>query len=218
MGQVTISKDGRVVVLPKDTMTGAELKHFTNVAPERIPTVVRDGQTKAVGDHETIRLADGVFVSDVPDHQAGYQQSVGERLDREAEFVTQMYRQQAQVGYDADIGRWYLYLPEFRLPTGWRQDSSPIIVTVTDYYPTVMPDGFYLSDGLRDINGRTPGHYFETRSAHNPLTHKGWAWFCVHPTGWKSTIDIRDGDSLAKYLTLIHYFMSKQVNISLGRH
>jgi hypothetical protein len=71
MGQVTVSKDGRVVVLPKDTMTGAELKHFTNVSPERIPTVVQDGQTKAVGDHETVHLADGVFVSDVPDHQAG---------------------------------------------------------------------------------------------------------------------------------------------------
>ena len=71
MGQVTISKDGRVVVSPKDTMTGAELKAITSVPPERIVTIVQDGQTKAVGDHETVRLADGVFVSDVPDHQAG---------------------------------------------------------------------------------------------------------------------------------------------------
>ena len=68
MGQVAISKDGRVVVLPKDTMTGAELKYFTNVAPERIPIIVREGQIEAVGDHDTIQLADGVFVSDVPDH------------------------------------------------------------------------------------------------------------------------------------------------------
>ncbi len=59
------------MVLPKDTMTGAELKHLTSVAPERIATVVQDGQTRAIGDQESVHLADGVFVSDVPDHQAG---------------------------------------------------------------------------------------------------------------------------------------------------
>jgi len=71
MGQVTFSKDGIAIVSTKDTMTGAELKAITSVPPERIVTIVQDGQTKAVGDHETVRLADGVFVSDVPDHQAG---------------------------------------------------------------------------------------------------------------------------------------------------
>ncbi len=215
MGHIIETDKGKII-LPADTMTGAELKEFTSVAPERIVTVARDGQTKAVGDHETVRLAEGAFVSDIPEHVAGYSPAVGARLEGEAQFISQLYRQDARAGYDAEIGRWYVYLPEFRLPRGWQQESSPIIVTVTDYYPQVPPDGFYLSNNLCDVNGRTPAHYFETTSAHNPLTHKGWAWFCVHPTGWKPTIDVRDGDSVAKYLTLIHHFMSKQVNNSLA--
>lgn len=217
MGQ-TISVNGIRVVVPRDTVTGAELKAIASIPAERIVTVAQNGQTKAVGDNETIRLAEGVFVSDVPDHQAGYSASVGARLQQESEYISQLYGQQAQMGYDPQIGRWYVYLPNFKLPAGWQQESTPIIVTVTDHYPVAPPDGFYLSDGLRDIHGRTPGHYFETRSAHNPLTDKGWAWGCVHPTGWKPTIDIRDGDSVAKYLTLIHHFMSKQVSRSLGRY
>jgi len=137
--------------------------------------------------------------------------AVAQRLLAEAAYISQIYRQEATFGFDPNLRLWYVYLPAFSLPRGWQQGATPILVTVNDQYPTAAPDGFYLSNRLRHENGSTPAHYFETSSALNPLTAQGWAWFCVHPQGWKAQYDLRDGDSVAKYLTLIHLTMSQVV-------
>jgi hypothetical protein len=211
VGKITVSKDGQLVVLPWDEATGAQLKEQLNISPDRIPTICVGGRTKAVGDHELVKLQGGVYISDAPRFRYGQMPAVARRLALETEYVSQMYRQKAEFGFDPNLNRWWLYLPAFRLPPGWRQSVTPILVTVPPNYPAACPDGFFLSNELRDIHGRTPAHYFEQRSAHNPLTSKGWAWFCVHPVGWRPSYDIRDGDSVAKYLTLIHLVMSEVV-------
>lgn len=208
MGQTMINKDGQTVVLPFEQVTGQQLKEYTGIEPERLVTVVENGQTRVIGDQERVTLPPGAFVSDAPRFRYGAS-AVAQRLAAEAAYISQMYRQQADFGYDAALLRWWLYLPAFGLPPGWRQAATPILVTVTDHYPTASPDGFYLSNRLRHENGSTPGHYFESSSALNPLTQQGWAWFCIHPQGWRSSYDLREGDSIAKYLTLIHLAMSQ---------
>lgn len=214
MGQIQISKDGQSVILPWEVVTGKQLKEYAGIAPDRLATIVEDGHTRAVGDDERIQLQEGTWVSDAPRFRYGAS-SVARRLATEATYISQLYRQSSEIGFDPDIRRWFIYLPAFDLPQGWLHQSTPILVTVTDQYPAASPDGFFLSNKLRHRNGSTPAHYFESSSAHNPLTSRGWAWFCIHPQTWNPSYDIRDGDSVAKYLTLIHLAMSEVVSSRL---
>ena len=216
MGQTTINKDGQTVVLPFEQVTGQQLKDYAGIAPDRHVTVAEGGQTRLVGDQERVTLAPGTFVSDAPRFRYGANAAVGRRLAAEVAYISQMYRQRAQHAFDPNIQRWYVHLPAFALPPGWLHASTPILVTVTDQYPAASPDGFFLSNALRHQDGSTPSHYFETSSTLNPLSSQGWAWFCIHPEGWRSSYDLRDGDSVAKYLTLIHLTMSQSVSGRAG--
>lgn len=213
MGQVQVTKDGQQVILPWEQATGQQIKEQLGIAPDRMVTVAEGGRTRAVADHETATIPPGACISDAPRFRYGYAPAVAERLQAEVGYISAMYRQQAQFGFDPGVGggRWWVQLPEFYLPTGWRQLTTPILVTVTDHYPSAPPDGFFLSNELRDSRGCAPSHYFEDRSAHNPLSARGWAWFCIHAEGWRPSYDIRDGDSIYKYLTLVHLTMSQVV-------
>lgn len=211
MGNQVIRKDGQTVVIPWDRATGRQLKEQLGIDQDRHLAVVENGQTRAVGDDETVEVADGMHVSDAPRYRYGAAPAVAARLEAEARYIADLYRQPTDFGFDNDFGQWWVYLPEFVLPNRWRQSSTPMLVTVPDQYPSSPPDGFFLSNDLRDENGRRPAHYFEERSAHNPLTSKGWAWFCIHVQKWNPSYDFRDGDSVAKYLTLIHLVMGQVV-------
>lgn len=211
MGQQVISKDGQTVVIPWERATGRQLREVCGIPADRHLVVAQDGQSRAVRDDETVEVTDGMHVSDAPRYRYGSAPAVAARLEAECHYIAQRYRQDVDFGFDADFGQWWVYLPEFVLPRGWREQSTPILVTVPAQYPSSPPDGFFLSNELRDVRGRRPAHYFEERSAHNPLTTRGWAWFCIHVDVWAPSYDIRDGDSVAKYLTLIHLVMGQAV-------
>lgn len=207
-----VQKDGMQVALPWSEATGAQLKEQLNIAPDRMVTVLKaDGTTQVVRDNERVEIADGARISDVPVFRYGAAQpAVASRLATETAYISELYEQQASFGYDADIGRWWVYVPAMPLPNGWLQRQTPVLVTAGDQYPMVAPDGFFLTNDLRHRNGTAPSHYFERSSLHNPLVARNWAWFCIHADeGWHPTFDVRVGDSIAKYLTLIQLVLSR---------
>jgi len=207
-----VNKDGIAVAVPWNEATGAQLKEQFNIAPDRVVTIRdADGKTRSVRDNERVELADGTRVSDIPVFDYGSAApAVANRLALETAYVSALYEQQASFGYDESLGRWWMHLPAMALPKGWLQRVTPIMVTAGDQYPMVAPDGFFLSNDLRHRNGTTPDHYFERSSIHNPLVARNWAWFCIHADrGWRPTYDVRVGDSIAKYLTLIHLVLSR---------
>ena len=213
MGEIRAQVANNQVVLPKERWTGSELKQMASIEPGRQLVVTgRDGKSRVVADHEQVDLFDGVRVSDVPRHTYGANSVVAERLQREADYMANMYNQTVEFGFDPQLGLWWCHLPEFQLPSGWLQAATPLVVTVHDTYPSSTPEGFYLSKQLRHRNGSVPGHYFETRMREDRLTQNGWAWFCIHPNEWRPNHDLRDGDSIAKYLTLIHLALSTVIS------
>ncbi len=208
----TVYNNNQKVVCPFDEATGAQLREHLNIREDRLVTVTDGGVTQAVPDHAQIHLRDGMVISDAPNFEYGaVAPPIVRRLEAERQYLQAAYRQPVTFGRDSSLQRWWVQLQQFALPHGWNYQFTPILVTVGDEYPRVAPDGFFLSNNLSDSAGRTPAHYFESRSAHNRLTNQGWAWFCLHPRGWRASFDIFDGDSVVKYLTLIHLAMSQVV-------
>ena len=232
MGQIMTDVHGQHVVMPFDDATGQttgrELREHANIQTGRQVTVTGpDGATQVVPDHARINLQPGSRVSDVPGQfrygtQAWYGPipPTARRLQLEADYITYAFHQRypCEFGLDDNVdgsgtqrfGRWWVMVYEFPLPAGrWNMAQTAILVTVKDSYPQTYPDGFWLNESLRDRHGHTPGHYFE-KNIHrgSELARKGWAWYCIHPAAWAPTVDIRMGDSIYKYLTLISLVMS----------
>lgn len=127
------------------------------------------------------------------------------RVVQEVLMLAQGY---GAVNYDDRAFSW-VHVPHFRLPGGWNLRETGILMDLPEHYPSLPPDGFYLTKNLRDRYGRTPGHYFQEQGTLNPHAHRGWAWFCIHThMDWRSTTDIVSGHNLLKYLELIRAILS----------
>jgi len=233
MGWTQVEKDGTIAVVPFNDgtglTTGAELRQYAGIPNDRQVTVTDEHGTHHVPDHQQVQLHPGMRVSDIPHFEYGNtlpvywgsEPTIVTRLRIECSYLTRMYQQSqpCTFGHDSDInrggeqriGRWWVMIPQLHLPRGlWSVQSTPILITIPDQYPQVPPDGFWLMENLRDSNGNTPGHYFEYNIARGAeLANKGWAWFCIHPQGWQCYADITMGDSVYKYLNLIHLVLSK---------
>ena len=211
MGQTNIIKDGQTVTLPFEEATGRQLKQQLAIPAQRHVTITEDGESRKVGDHETVTLRPGTIISDIPHWRAGSDSQprdiVGARLTVETNYLSAVYQQEVTFGFDPDLRKWWAKT-RFCMPGGWNHEATPILVVVSNQYPASPPDGFYLSKKLKDSRGRTPAHYFERQHMHNSLTERGWAWFCCHPTGWRAAVDVQDGDNLLKYMSLIHLVLS----------
>jgi len=213
MGQTTIYNNGQPVTLPFQEITGQELRQTLSTPDERVLTVAENGRTRAIGDHERVQLREGTYLEDIPRFRYGAafgSRAVAQRLAAETVHISAIYRQPSDFGFDTEVDQWWVRLSQFHLPPGWNYGVTPVLIAVNDRYPASGPDGFYLSKTLRDTHGQTPGHYFEERSAYNSYAQRGWAWFCIHPD-WSPTVDVRHGDSIVKYLTLIHLALSQVV-------
>ena len=112
------------------------------------------------------------------------------------------------VTFDEENGNWVVF-PQFRLPRGWSQPATPLLINFPRDYPVLPPIGFYLPDTLPSPHG----HKF-SRAYHNasnaPLL-QGWDWYCCYLAsgGWQpaplnSRNGWRDGDNLWTYITLIN--------------
>lgn len=117
------------------------------------------------------------------------------------------------VAYD-DLGYRWVHLPRFELPEGWSKRETELLVMLPPAYPQLPPDGFFLDKRLTTRRGRTPGHYFQEQSRHNPYADRGWAWYCVHLSGggrggWRASADVLQGDSLITYIEVIRLVLSQ---------
>jgi hypothetical protein len=193
----------RTVILPFEQGTGLQIKEALGIAPERILLVKDETGKHEVGPNEVVKVREDICFSDAPVHKAGMDPIVGQRLAAEAAYLGQEYSANVTRGYDAALRRWWVHVPKLPLPFGWNERETAILVTVTDEYPIAGPDGFMLNANLHDRHGRKPDHYFETVHLAKQFSDAGWAWYCIHPVGWRGDHDFRDGDSVAKYLDLI---------------
>lgn len=112
------------------------------------------------------------------------------------------------VSFDEENADWVVF-PQFRLPRGWSQPATPLLVNFPRDYPSLPPIGFYLPDTLPSPHGHKFSHAYHNASS-APLL-QGWDWYCCYiaPGGWQpapptSRNGWRDGDNLWTYLTLIN--------------
>jgi hypothetical protein len=200
-------------VLPWSQATVQEVRDFMGVPKHDNLVVTQDGESQFLQPHETIQLVEGMGFHNVPRFRWGrlHLPPTARRLQMEASLLSAAYNGGVEWSLDTSACTYWLRVPRFRLPRGWNANTTQIMVTVSDSYPQLPPDGFYLNRYLRDAYGRRPGHYFEERSAHNAFADRGWAWFCIHVETWNSSIDPMEGDSIIKYLGLIYDVMSLAV-------
>lgn len=91
-----------------------------------------------------------------------------------------------------------ILINRFALPYNWRPSYSRLLIILPKgsrifYNP---PDRFYLDKGLRAINGKTPGHYFEN-AGFNDMAQYNIARFSFHvKQGWNPKIDAENGTNL----------------------
>lgn len=112
------------------------------------------------------------------------------------------------VSFDEENANWVVF-PQFRLPRGWSQATTPLLINFPRDYPALPPIGFYLPSNLPSPHGHKFGRTYHNASS-APLL-KEWDWYCCYitPGGWQpaplnSRNGWRDGDSLWTYLTLIN--------------
>lgn len=211
MGLRKVKLVDREAVLPFETGTGADIKEALGIRPDRQLAMRTPTGLVDIGERQRTEIPEGAEIIDVPFAEYGASAAVGHRLRQECQFLSEKYGQTVTCGFDPDIDRWWVHLPALHLPAGWRQRTTPVIVTVTDHYPVVAPDGFLLASNLTDRHGFAPGHYYASNGRHPKLTSQGYGWFCIHPRGWTGDLDFRDGDSIAKYLSLIEIALAHVV-------
>ncbi|GMV89371.1 MAG: hypothetical protein AMXMBFR81_23020 [Chthonomonas sp.] len=212
MGLKRVQHYDRPVVLPFEEATGLEIKEVLGIRQDRTLAMRTENGLIEIGDNERTSVPDNAELVDVPFHEYGVSREVAERLEDECRMLGERYRQAASFGYDPTIRRWWVRLPELPLPRGWNKSHTPVLVTVTDYYPNAAPDGFLISNRLSDRYGHAPAHYFRDNGRHPHLSQAGYGWFCLHTTRWQGDFDPRDGDSIAKYFTLIELALAKFVS------
>ncbi len=102
----------------------------------------------------------------------------------------------------------------FRLPSNWKQIYTELLIVLPKgsqifYSP---PERFYLNWGLRAINGRVPGHYFENHSF-NDLAEKYLARFSFHINeGWNPNMKCEKGVNLLHVLDGLYKGMEAGAN------
>ena len=70
----------------------------------------------------------------------------------------------------------YIIFSSFQLPEGWNMEIIRVLVIIPGNYPISPPDNFYVTPGLRTINGAPPGSYAESQNHYG----KDWGVFSMH--------------------------------------
>jgi hypothetical protein len=89
-------------------------------------------------------------------------------------------------------------LAEHRLPPGWSQRRTDVLVAVPLNYPAGQPDNICVRPDLTLAGGALPGNNQGIR------IHAGRPWlqlsFHVNPADWRPQADPAAGSNLAEYL------------------
>jgi hypothetical protein len=197
----TIRINGVDVPVISDQLSGEEIKRIAGIDPDRILVRQERDRNVIVPDAKRLRVAD----VDTFTHHARHSkaQTVSRRTARlrvEAAALAAAYPS-LQVAEDDS----YVFVRDFRLPTGWVPDRACVLITPPAAYPECAPDGFYLSSKLRRQSGGrlvTPGHYFQNH--HNPYSSLGYYWYCLEDPDhqWRA-----DQDSLLTFVEAIRTYL-----------
>lgn len=97
-----------------------------------------------------------------------------------------------------DVGSCTLTLAEHRLPPGWSQRRTDVLVAIGLSYPAGQPDNICVRPDLTLAGGRLPGNSQGIR------IHAGRPWlqlsYHVNPADWRPQADPGAGSNLAEYL------------------
>lgn len=114
-----------------------------------------------------------------------------DRIKQELEMLSKQYGD-LEVGENLD----YVIIKEFSLSDKWNREVTEIFFAIPAGYPSVKPDNFSVTAGLKTKDGRVPGNYSEPQSHHG----KQWGLFSYHVEEWKPSPDIISGHNLQTFL------------------
>lgn len=112
------------------------------------------------------------------------------RID-EIQAIREMY---GEVEHGAEFD--WLLITRFALPEGWNRDQVEFLIVIPPGYPTTPPDNFYVAEGLRLTDGRSPNNYAEGQT----VIGRSWAQFSFHAESWNPTPDPQCGDNLVSFV------------------
>jgi len=100
----------------------------------------------------------------------------------------------------------------FNLPPTFNQQASRLLIVLPNDYPQSPPKDMYLDKGLLK-NGKTPEHYFENDFGDRNIRRKGYAWYSIHFTAWRSNASSMIlGDNLLTAVNALYDALKYDIN------
>lgn len=100
----------------------------------------------------------------------------------------------------------------FNLPPTFNQISSKLLMMLPIDYPESPPLSMYLDKGLLK-NGQMPEHYFENDFGDKNIRRKGYAWYSIHFTSWRSNASSMIlGDNLLTAINALYNALKYDIN------
>jgi len=115
-----------------------------------------------------------------------------ERLLQEIQLLQKLY---GEVECSPNLE--WIIIKDFKLPAGWNRSSTELLILILPSYPATPPDNFYVTAGLKSINGNQIGNFSD------PVTQieKQWGQFSYHlDSEWHPAADIFNGDNLQTFV------------------
>jgi hypothetical protein len=114
-----------------------------------------------------------------------------------------------RLNYDRYSRRWFM-IYDFPLSEWWIQPSTALFITLPPVGNIQLhpPDGLYVEQGLRTINGLVPDHYIEV-GEFNDLADQGWARLSVHIKSWCPSPDVVSGNNLLDVVDLVYHDLDR---------
>jgi len=116
------------------------------------------------------------------------------RLEEELELLRKLFP-----GALLSAGADWVEVPEFPLPPGvYNRVTTRVRMPLTQAYPDVAPDNFYVPAGLRLRGDAALDNYSEI-----PRFGEVWGQFSWHPKRWSAAPRPDLGDSMATFFNSI---------------
>jgi len=151
-------------------------------------------------DNQERTLAEGEVIQLKPGHRYGkkvrYKRGLQDRLKAEMNLLCHFFP--AAQWHPSGAGGW-VRIPGYKFPSAiWNRTSDTVCFEVPVGYPGQAPYGFYVSTGLRLLNGALPQAYQE--GATTPFGGSWGKFSWSHDGTWRPTGDISSGGNLTNFV------------------
>jgi Prokaryotic E2 family E len=128
-----------------------------------------------------------------------------DRRIREIELVEARFGE-----LDIAADRSWLIIRRYRLPRGWNEPETQVLILIPPGYPQTPPDNFYADldlrlagEGDRRAEGGTDGPTHEGRQ------WQQFSWHFVETAEWQPHTDIEQGHNLLTFLDGVEQRLSE---------